>query len=97
MEKAEVLRAKIEAAEAALAALQREAAQGPCREFGHDWKFLGGANAGCADWCDCSVPVHVCSKCGDCDYGDNNEGDEIRRECAADAIASGAHERNGDD
>lgn len=72
---------ELEKARAEVARLEREAAQGPCREFGHKWKFLGGANAGCGEHCGCSVSVHVCEKCGDCDYGDNDEADEIRRSC----------------
>lgn len=68
-------------AEAEAARLRRAIAQGPCQEFGHDWQFHGGRNAGCADWCGCSVPVGVCSKCGDCDYGDTTEADRIRAKC----------------
>ena len=69
--------------EAQAHALRREIAQGPCREYGHDWQFYGGANAGCGPDCGCSVPVNVCSKCGDCDYGQNAEAPKIRAECAA--------------
>lgn len=47
----------------------------------HAWKSIGGANAGCDKNCCCSVPVHECSDCGDCDYGDNAEADEVRRNC----------------
>lgn len=39
-------------------------------------------NAGCDDNCQCSVPVNVCARCGDCDYGDNADAIEIRRHCA---------------
>lgn len=49
---------------------------------GHDWRSIGGANAGCDDVCRCSVPVHQCARCGDCDYGENEEATEVRRECA---------------
>lgn len=59
-------------AEARVAQLRRAVAQGPCREVGHDWQHIGGRNCGCGDG-GCSVPVHQCSKCGDCDYGDNPE------------------------
>jgi hypothetical protein len=71
-------------AEAEASRLRREIAQGPCREYGHDWQFSGGMNAGCdgGDCCACSVPVHTCSKCNDCDYGDNPEADEVRADCA---------------
>jgi hypothetical protein len=54
----------------------------PCAVLGHRWKFLGGANAGCGPGCGCSVPVHVCEVCGDCDYGDNAEADEVKQRCA---------------
>lgn len=77
------LLAKLERAEADVARLRREIAQGPCREYGHDWQFLGGANAGCGPDCACSVPVQVCAKCGDCDYGDNPEANAAREICAA--------------
>lgn len=79
-------------AEAKVAALRREIAQGPCRQYGHDWQLYGGANAGCSDVCGCSVPVSVCSKCGDCDYGDNEEADEIRATCAGRAALEPPHE-----
>jgi len=68
-------------AEAQVHRLKREMAQGPCVEFGHDWQFTGGKNAACGDGCGCSVPVHVCTKCGDCDYGDNDEADRIKGRC----------------
>lgn len=51
-------------------------------ERGHDWKSMGGCNAGCHEQCGCSVPVHVCSRCGDCDYGENDEADQVRSGCA---------------
>lgn len=68
--------------EAEAAQLRREIAQGPCRKHGHDWKHIGGCNAGCCDHCGCSVPVHECTKCKDCDYGDNEEANEVRKRCA---------------
>jgi hypothetical protein len=49
---------------------------------GHDMQFAGGANAGCSRDCMCSVPVHICTVCGDSDYGDNDEANEKRRACA---------------
>lgn len=61
----------------------------PCRIFGHRWVFKGGANCGC-QWTDedgglasgsCSVPVHECEVCGDCDYGQNQEAIETRERC----------------
>ncbi|RWN60262.1 hypothetical protein [Mesorhizobium sp.] len=72
---------RLEAARAEVTRLEREIAQGPCREYGHHWQSYGGANAGCSDECGCSVPVNVCSKCGDCDYGDNEEADQVRKHC----------------
>lgn len=58
----------------------------PCALLGHKWVHVGGANCGCADedgrldGC-CSVPVHECEACGDCDYGNNEEARERRAEC----------------
>ena len=55
-----------------------------CYSGNHDWRFIGGRNAGCRDDianCGCSVPVHECAKCGGCDYGDNAEADDVRRQC----------------
>lgn len=51
-------------------------------ERGHDMQSIGGCNAGCGDDCSCSVPVNVCSRCGVCDYGDNDDAREIRAQCA---------------
>lgn len=66
-----------------VARLERIAGAATCREMGrHDWKFLGGMNAGCGPDCGCSVDVHICTRCGDCDYGDTPAADEIRRQCA---------------
>lgn len=76
------LLAQLEAAEAEAARLRREIFQGPCREYGHDWQSHGGRNAGCSADCRCSVPVSICRKCGDCDYGDTPEADRIRADCA---------------
>lgn len=50
-------------------------------EGGHDMKSTGGCNAGCDDDCSCSVPVNVCTRCGVCDYGHNDEAVEIRAQC----------------
>ena len=73
--------AELRDAEDRAAQLRLAIRQGPCREHGHDWQFLGGRNAGCADRCGCSVPVNHCAKCGDCDYGDNDEAQAIVRAC----------------
>lgn len=50
-------------------------------EAGCDMQSIGGCNCGCPDG-QCSVPVHQCSRCGDCDYGQNEEATETRRHCA---------------
>ncbi len=47
---------------------------------GHGWVFAGSRPCGCKGG-GCSVPVHQCSRCGDCDYGDNEEAREIVAEC----------------
>jgi hypothetical protein len=55
-----------------------------CQHGNHDWQFIGGRNAGCTvdiGDCGCSVPVNECAKCGDCDYGDNSEADQVRAQC----------------
>ena len=52
----------------------------PCRILGHKWVFTGGSNCGCPDGV-CSIPVHQCESCGDYDYGNNDEADEVRRTC----------------
>jgi hypothetical protein len=72
---------RLEVARAEVARIEREIAQGPCREHGHDWQSYGGCNAGCSPDCCCSVPVNACTKCGDCDYGDNDEADQVRKNC----------------
>jgi hypothetical protein len=51
-------------------------------EADHDWKSIGGCNAGCSETCCCSVPVNVCSRCRDCDYGENTDAETVRQECA---------------
>ena len=57
----------------------------PCTILGHVWVHSGGRNCGCQDGC-CSVPVYECSACGDCDYGDNPETDEIIEHCVRDRV-----------
>lgn len=52
-----------------------------CIKTGHTWKFIGGANVGCCDQCDCSKSVHECIVCGDCDYGENDELADILSNC----------------
>ncbi len=51
-------------------------------QAGHDWVSKGGCNAGCHEFCSCSVPVNECSRCGDCDYGKNDEATLVRSKCA---------------
>jgi hypothetical protein len=72
---------RLEAARAEVAHLERLAASATCSELGHDMKSIGGCSAGCYRDCCCSVPVNECTRCGDCDYGDNAEADEVRRTC----------------
>jgi hypothetical protein len=73
---------QIEAAEAHLEWLKRQAKVTKCAEIGaHDWVHIGGRNAGCHRDCSCSVPVHECSRCGDCDYGINEEASDVIRCC----------------
>lgn len=52
----------------------------PCAILGHVWVSDGGANCGCPDG-HCSVPVHRCDSCGDHDYGENEDADDVRRNC----------------
>lgn len=76
------LQEQLEAAERDVERLKRQIGSASCQEIGaHDWVFQGGCNAGCSQCCACSVPVHECSRCGDCDYGKNVEADEVRRVC----------------
>ena len=77
------LREELEEARNKVARLERQMASATCAEAGHRWVSLGGCNAGCDRDCCCSVPVHECAVCKDCDYGDNREADEIRARCRA--------------
>ncbi|MCL8382117.1 hypothetical protein [Xanthobacter aminoxidans] len=76
------LHEQLEEAEARVAYLKRRIATAPCAEVGHRWKHIGGKNCGCENG-SCSVPVHECTVCGDCDYGENAEAEETRAECAS--------------
>lgn len=51
----------------------------PCAVLGHRWVFIGGASRTLSDGGYCSVPVHECEACGDCDYGENEDAEEIVR------------------
>lgn len=74
---------ELEEAKREVARLERAVARSSCSEVGHRWKHIGGRNAGCdlADRCCCSVPVHECEVCGDCDYGESDEAIEVLRAC----------------
>lgn len=83
---------RLAAAEAEVNRLKRQIGGATCAEIGaHDWRFIGGRNAYCSGECACSVPVHECSRCGDCDYGENPDAAEIISECAATQEAPHAH------
>lgn len=75
---------EIEAAEQRLANLRLQLRTASCAATGCDWVSYGGCNACCdlgGDCC-CSVPVYQCSKCGEFDYGHNDEARCVREECA---------------
>jgi hypothetical protein len=72
---------KIADAKAELERLERLAASATCADLGHDWQSIGGCNAGCDPNCSCSVPVNECTRCKDCDYGQNEEAAQVRRDC----------------
>lgn len=71
---------ELEKAKAKVFEIEREIAAGPCLQYGHAYKCIGGASAGCGRDCNCSVEVLECTKCGDCDYG-NTEREEVQRKC----------------
>lgn len=75
----------LELLEERAAQLRRHIAAAECRETGCKMEHIGGRNACCGDGCQCSIPVYVCRKCGDSDYGDNAEAAEIIRKCKANA------------
>lgn len=76
------LQQQLDEAEARVDQIKRQMAAASCAEVGHRWKHIGGRNCGCDDgWC--SLPVHECTACGDCDYGENAEAEETRAECAS--------------
>lgn len=77
-----MLRQEIEAARAELERLERKALTATCDQLGHDMQSIGGCNAGCDADCGCSVPVNECTRCKDCDYGDNEDAGRVRRDCA---------------
>lgn len=77
------LRDQIEDARAHLARLEHCARAATCAEVGCDMRHVGGRNAGCGDECCCSVPVYACTRCGDSDYGDNEEAARQKADCEA--------------
>lgn len=82
MGKGVTLRDQLANTEAEVEAIKRKiAAEQSCSVRGHVWVFVGGKNAGCSDVCGCSVPVHTCRDCGDCDYGDTEEAGDIMSQC----------------
>lgn len=71
-------------AKAQVAHLERlVAASTTCVDLGHDWRFIGGTWCGCHRDACCSVSVHECARCGDCDYGDNDAAVETKAACQA--------------
>ena len=77
----QTLRDQLAEVEARAEALRRRIASESCATAGHNWRHVGGKNAGCERDCGCSIPVHQCTVCGDCDYGDNAWAVETRDEC----------------
>lgn len=73
---------QLEEAEAHVEELRRRLVAATCAEAGCDMQFAGGTSAGCGPDCSCSTSVHVCSRCGDSDYGDPVEAAEVRERCA---------------
>jgi hypothetical protein len=75
------LAAQLDEARSRVAELEQRAAVATCAELGrHEWESTGGCACGC--WEDaCSVPVHHCTRCGECDYGCNEDASEVRRKC----------------
>lgn len=69
----------LEAARAEVARLERAEAHAGCAEVGHRWVHIGGRNCGCGQ---CSIPVYECSRCKDCDYGENAEARDKIAKCA---------------
>lgn len=97
MPPAPTLSEQLEAARQNVARLEREVAAANCAEVGHRWKCLGGRNAGCdleGRDCHCSVPVHECEVCGDCDYGENAVAQEVFRACTEQMILDDREHEN---
>lgn len=82
---------QLEAARAEVARIERLKTSATCREIGScDMQSIGGCNCGCLFSDDeghelpgaCSVPVLQCTRCGDVDYGDNDDARRVREDCA---------------
>lgn len=71
---------ELEAARASVWMIEQQIAGASCADVGHQWQSTGGANCGCENGA-CSVPVNVCVKCKDCDYGDGPDADDVRAKC----------------
>jgi hypothetical protein len=84
------LRDQLVEAEARVEQIKHRINAATCVEAGHDWRHVGGRNAGCDRDCSCSVPVHECAVCGDSDYGDNAEANATLARCAAGQQGEGA-------
>jgi hypothetical protein len=55
----------------------------PCSQ-GHDWRSIGARpcfDEANAERCSGSRPVYECSRCGDCDYGDEIGVADCQRDC----------------
>ena len=78
----ETLGIRLDKARAEVARLERQALSATCAEIGHDWQMMGGVNCQTAGGCgDCSVAVHECSRCKDCDYGESDEANRQVEAC----------------
>lgn len=75
------LKDRLEEAKNEVLRLERAMLSATCLDAGHDWKSIGGTNAGCCRDCGCSVPVLQCTRCGDSDYGFNDEASDVRAKC----------------
>jgi len=72
---------RLEDARNELRRLEAQALTASCAQLGCDMKSIGGCNCDCHEDACCSVPVHQCSRCKACDYGENDEAAETRRQC----------------
>lgn len=86
------LREQLADAEARAEQLRRDIARADCSTAGHDLRFIGCAACCCDEEGGTgghSIPVHECAHCRACDYGENDDADEVRRtQCDASKGAS---------